>query len=445
MPINPRALLLTSVCLFAAVTGCGMFDSSSSGSGGNPSKTSFATTVVIGDSLSAGFQNGSLLDTQQPNGWASLVATQAKFKLDLPLIAPPGVPAVLELVSVGPPVVTQQASGTSNGRDDNSLQPYDLAVPGHKLNDLITAAPTAAPTTAQDIMTDLVLGFPLGNSKSQLDQAIALTPTALFVWTGNNDALDADSSGSPSSMTDVATFTTQYTHLLTTLRSKTKATLIVANIPDVTAIPYLTPADTVTSEFATATGLTQAQSAAALGIQSGDLVNATGLGQVQNAADALKNGKTPTPLSDSGFLNAAEITQVQTIIGQYNAVIQKEVSAVGGTLVDMHAFFQTLDQNGITINGYKATTGFLGGIFSLDGDHPTNTAYALIANQFIDTMNSKLKTTIADVDTAAIAKADPLFGPNIKPTGTSISIPLAAARQTDKLINAARTRPGPRL
>jgi len=38
--------------------------------------------VVVGDSLSAGFQSDSLLDTAQPHGWASLVAAQA----DEPLI-----------------------------------------------------------------------------------------------------------------------------------------------------------------------------------------------------------------------------------------------------------------------------------------------------------------------------------------------------------------------
>lgn len=441
MTTHLRAILLSSLCLTGALSGCGGSSSKSGGGGNAGQPPSFATVVVIGDSLSAGFQNGALLDTQQPNGWASLVATQAKFNLPLPLLAPPGVPAVLELVSVGPPAVTQQVSGTSSGRDDSSVQPYDLAVPGHKLNDLINAAPTLLPTTAEDIITNLVLGLPLGNNKTQLDEAVALNPTTLFLWIGSNDALDADSSGKPSSMTDVATFTTQYTQLLKTLHTKTKATLIVANIPDVTAIPYLTPADTVISEFATATGLPPAQAGAALGIQSGDLVNATGLSQVKDAADALKKGETPTPLDDGGFLTAAEIAQVQATTDQYNTVIQQQVSAVGGTLVDMHAFFQKLDQNGITLNGYTATSGFLGGLFSLDGDHPTNTAYALIANQFIDTMNTNLKTSIPDVDAAGVAKVDPLFGPNIKPVGTPASIPLNAARQTDRMIQGARIRP----
>src|SRR6516164_2366071 len=58
--------------------------------------------VVIGDSLSAGFQNSSLLATQQPHGYASLVAVQAGERLPLPLAADPGIPNVLELVSIGP-------------------------------------------------------------------------------------------------------------------------------------------------------------------------------------------------------------------------------------------------------------------------------------------------------------------------------------------------------
>jgi hypothetical protein len=159
--------------------------------------------------LFAGFQNGSLLDAQQPNGWASLVAKQVKFTVTMPLIASPGAPAVLQLVSVGPPPIVQQASGATSGRDNPDAQPADLAVPGHKLNDLINAAPTLAPTSNEDIITDLVLGFPLGNNKTQLQEAIQLNPTVLFVWIGNDDALVADTFGNPTAMTPVATFAQQ--------------------------------------------------------------------------------------------------------------------------------------------------------------------------------------------------------------------------------------------
>lgn len=419
----------------AGLAGCSLFNDlmNSGGGGAAPSTPSFATTVVIGDSLSAGFQNGSLLDSQQPNGWASLVATQASFSLPLPLIASPGAPAVLQLISLGPPPVIQQKAGVTIGRDNPTTQPYDLAVPGHLLNDVINTAPVIVPTTDEEIITDLVLGFPVGDTKSQMNEAIALKPTAIFVWAGNNDALNADSSGMPAAMTPVATFTQEFTQLLTTLRTQTKATLIVANIPDVTAIPYLTPAAAVIASVATETGLSQAQAAADLGLADGDLVNATGQGEAQTVISQIQQGQTPTPLTDSGFLDAEEITAVQSTVDQYNAAISQEVSAVGGVLVDLHSYFMTLE-NGITINGYNATTSFLGGLFSLDGEHPTNTAYALIANQYIDAMNASLKTNIAEVDVSAVAALDPLFGPSIKPAGKAVAIPLNAARRTDALM-----------
>ena len=363
---------------------------------------------------------------------------QANVPLVLPLIAPPGVPAVLQLVSVGPPLVIQQESGTTTGRDNPSNQPYDLAVPGHKLNDLINAAPTLAPTTDEDIITDLVLGFPVSNDKSQMNEAIALKPTAVFVWIGNNDALAADGSGSPASMTDVATFTQNFQQLMTALHTQTKATLIVANIPDVTLLPYLTPAATVIAQAAAETGQAQTQIAAELGIQPGELVNATGLSQAQSAVSAIQKGNTPMPLTDSGFLSAAEIMQVQTTVSQYNMAIAQQVTAAGGVLVDVNTYITSLAQNGVMINNYNATTGFLGGLFSLDGMHPTNTGYALIANQFITAINTSLKMNLAQVNVSAVAAADPLFGPNIKPTGSIAMIPLSAARTTDAIVNGCR-------
>jgi hypothetical protein len=40
--------------------------------------------VVVGDSLSAGFENDSLWDAQQVHGWASVLADQAQVPLVLP-------------------------------------------------------------------------------------------------------------------------------------------------------------------------------------------------------------------------------------------------------------------------------------------------------------------------------------------------------------------------
>jgi hypothetical protein len=168
-------------------------------------------------------------------------------------------------------------------------------------------------------------------------------------------------------------------------------------------------------------------------------VNATGEGEVETAISQIKQGKTPTPLTASGFLTASAIAQVQSTIAAYNSAISQEVTAVGGILVDIHSYFQTLQSSGITINNYKATPAFLGGLFSLDGVHPTNTGYALIANQFIDAINSSANTNIAQVNVSVVAAADPLFGLNVTP-GEAVGIPLIAARRTDALIKASESR-----
>ena len=71
--------------------------------------------VIIGDSLLAGYQNGSLMGSQQTNGIAALIARQAKVDLALPLIAEPGIPNVLTLVKAGPPPEIALAPGVSTG------------------------------------------------------------------------------------------------------------------------------------------------------------------------------------------------------------------------------------------------------------------------------------------------------------------------------------------
>jgi phospholipase/lecithinase/hemolysin len=233
-------------------------------------------------------------------------------------------------------------------------------------------------------------------------------------------------------MTSISSFTTDFTQLMTTLKSQTTANIVVANIPDVTAIPYMTPAATIISEVAALTGLPAVAVGPALGISSGDLVNASGLAAIEAQLKTIAGGGAPTPLPGSDVLTAAEIVTVQSTIASYNQVIQQQATAVGATLVDMHAYFATLSA-GVTINSYNATDTFLGGLFGLDGIHPTNTGYALLANQFIAALNTKFMLSIAAVNVSQVAAADPYFGPNIKPAFVT-AIPVTAALRSDELI-----------
>ncbi len=400
-----------SVCVTALVS-CSS-GSSSTAPPGTPSPAGdFTTTVFLGDSLTAGYQSSSLLDTAEVNGWAPLVARQAGFPIVQALIAYPGAPATLVLKSLGPPPVITQAAGVTTGRDNFSTQVTDLAVPGAEVNDIANTVPAIIPTTNQEIITQLVLGFPglgYGQDYSQATFAVKANPTTIFLWAGNNDALVADLTGTPNSMTSVSDFTAQYTALIKELTTQTTAHLVIGNIPDVTLVPYLQPAVLVLAEYSAATGYPVATLSGLFGIAAGDFVTPEGLDEIT----AILTGKQSTPISDAGVLTAAEASTVQAQVVAFNKVISDQAAAAGATLVDINALFNQIAAQGLTINGFTGTSAFLGGFFSLDGIHPSNTGYAVVANTFIDTMNAAFKKTIPDVDLSVVAAADPLWPPNL--------------------------------
>ena len=396
----------------------------------------FSTTYFLGDSLTAGYQSGSLIDTSQVNGWAPLVAAQAKFAITLPLIAPPGAPNQITLVHLANPPVLGMLSGTTTGRDNFGIQPTDVAVPGALTNDVLNTLPLLNPTTGQQVLNQLVLGYPgfgFGVTRSQAQQAVAANATTIFLWIGNNDALVADLTGTTTSLTPLATFTTQYQQLMAYLAANSSAHLVIANIPDVTAVPYLQPAANILAQYSAATGVPVANLSVALGIAAGDFVNPTGLAPIP----LILGGSQKGPITDAGVLSAAEAATVRTMVTSYNGVIAAAATAAGATLVDINALFAQTTANGVTYNGIPGNASFLGGVFSLDGIHPTNTGYAVIANKFIDTMNTAFKTTIPDVNVAAIAAVDPLYPPypghkSVPGPGQKLTMPvvpqLSAAR-----------------
>ena len=354
--------------------------------------------VVIGDSLSAGFQNGSLLDLQQPNGFASLIANQVGTTLNLPLIASPGVPNVLTLLSPGPPPVIVPAIGMSTGRDDPTLQATDLAVPGANVQDALTTRPTPAFTA----ITDLVLGLPglLGGiSRSQVEWAENLAPTTIFLWLGSNDALGSILTADPSILTPVDVFQAAYEEVTNRLAA-TGATIVLANIPDVTVVPYLTSAENVAAQL----GRPLSVVGPLLGIGPGDFVTPDALPLIL----ARISNPSLGPLPSNVVMDAGKVAVVRSAVDSYNQIIANQAQAIGAGLVDIHQNLTLIQAQGFMVGGKQLTTDFLGGIFSLDGIHPTNTGYGIVANAFIDVMNQTFGTAIPFVSLEQIQQTDPL-------------------------------------
>ena len=205
-----------------------------------------------------------------------------------------------------------------------------------------------------------MLALPLGGNQSQMNAAIHLKPTAVFVWAGNNDALAADIAGTPAVMTPPSTFSQEFQQLITTLHTQTKATLIVANMPDVTLVPYLTPAALILAEVSAASGLPQAVVSALLGIQPGDLVNTTGLAQVQAAIAALKQGHMPSS-AHRCRISQRRLKSPRCSPPSINTTprSRSRYPRPGAILVDMHASFESAAQNGVTINNFPPPPPFL--------------------------------------------------------------------------------------
>ncbi len=366
-------------------------------------KIDLTRLVAVGDSLTAGFQNGSLHEDQQPNGYASLIARQAREELALPLIAAPGIPNVLELDDPGPPPVILPAPGFSAGRVDPSVQAFNLAVPGARVEDALTTRPDFA----FDDLTDLVLGLPglLGGvSLSQVEWAEVLFPTTIIVWLGPNDVLGGALDADPSLITPQADFEAAYDEAIDRLAA-TGADLVIANIPDVTVVPFLISAE----EVATAVGVPIEAIGPVLGIAPGDFV-------VPDAFDLIGPilvGAIPGPLPDEVVLDADEVAEVRDATDAFNGFIADKAEEVDAAFVDIHTFLNFVDFAGVVVGGQRITTDFLGGAFSLDGVHPTNTGYALIANEFIHAMNTHFDGGIRPVVVRKVQKADPLVLPGV--------------------------------
>jgi lysophospholipase L1-like esterase len=389
-----------------------------------------STLVVVGDSLSAGVQNFSLLDTQQPNGYVSLIASQAKVPLTLPLIPFPGAPNVLQLTSLYPLTIAPMSGNLPPiPRDNPCTQPTNLAVPGVTVEQALTLVP--APPSAIDgtpqLSTDLVLGFPnplaslactgkQGPSLTQIQQAVALHPTTVIDYLGNNDALVPALTGTLNTLTPLSSFANSYDQVLDALE-KTHATIITATIPDVTKVPYFTSVSTIAAELHLPAGIV----AAKLGVGPHDLLRPTAgpiaLSILSNQTQGPLPQVCPLPLPGLPgtdvpcVLTAKDAELVRLTIDAYNVVILFESITHGATLVDIHAAVDGIAGNGVDADNKHLTTAFLGGLFSLDGVHPTNTGYAVIANAFIERMNASLGSGIPFVNLNAIAASDPLVPP----------------------------------
>ncbi|MGC8484412.1 MAG: SGNH/GDSL hydrolase family protein [Candidatus Baltobacteraceae bacterium] len=125
------------------------------------------------------------------------------------------------------------------------------------------------------------------------------------------------------------------------------------------------------------------------------------------------------------YFTPAWAAQVQSVNDNINNGILAAAQATNTPLVDTKTLEDNLSWKGaignpnpyflqaLTINpGKCCTLGFGGGILSFDGLHPSDTGYALIANAFIQTINTAYGTTINPVSAINVYNGTGYFYPD---------------------------------
>ncbi len=127
-------------------------------------------------------------------------------------------------------------------------------------------------------------------------------------------------------------------------------------------------------------------------------------------------------LTSGDFISDAVANEVKGLNTAYNGSIAAAASETGAALVDIHGLFvQIATAGGAPINPPKCCSlVYRGGLSSLDGLHPSNTGYALIANAFIAQLNTSYNLGIPAVNVGAVYATDP-YAPGNGVSGFSVT------------------------
>jgi hypothetical protein len=404
--------------------------------------------VAIGNSITAGFADGALYYDGQMVSYANLLADQLKLVGGGEFVQPLTPSGSVGVGSTG------NAKSVLGYKTDckgvTGLSPVPAAVTGD-INIFTTSVASQGPFNNMGVpgakVTTVVFpgyGNPangLGNynpfftrmltpgefsSASMLSKSASQNPTFFSVFIGNNDVLGyalaggVGSSITPSAGAPGLGFDASIDLIVNTMAAN-GAKGVIANVPDVTGLPYCTtiPYNGLTLDASTAAALTgfyaAYYSAAGITLSEGVnpfiIVDASAPGGVRKMAsneyvllstpqDSLKCAKwgSQKPLANQFVLTATEISNIKAAVSAYNSKIQSLASAKGLAYVDVNLFMANA-KTGIMYNGINTTSTFVsGGAFSLDGVHLTPRGNAMLANEFIKAINSTYSASIPQVN-----------------------------------------------
>ena len=323
--------------------------------------------VGMGDSIGEGVQSADANYATQSYSFLNLIAWRM------------GVPFPQPYILTG--WFASISSVDQRSRFDPSVEGRNLAVSGADVASLLRERADANSPSEINSETDLVL-YP--RHGSQMEVAESLRPAVVACWIGNNNALSAVLSTGhldASQLTPVPAFTADFTEIVSRLKA-IGAKTVFGTIPDVTRIAYLVDNDDLVRFLGSDYGLPE------------------GSWTTLPTLFGLKLGAIqPSILSDPNYvLDSAEVAIINARINTFNSIIRSVATSNGMAVAETGAVFNALATNPIVIAGVPVTARFLGGLFSLDGVHPSNFAQGLAAMLFIDALNARYGLGIPQLD-----------------------------------------------
>ena len=383
----------------------------------------FSTFVAIGDSLTAGFTDGCLVDYAQGDSWGAIIARAAGVTYQQPLISRPGLGPCTFLINLAPTFGNRANTGVPT--NSTLARPYNnLAVPGFKIHDAVATNPT---TPAGGLAFIVLRG-----QGTQLLQAASLHPTFLLMSLGHNDILGAATSGTAIeglTLTPMASINADLDTIFSTMKAAQGGTGkgLVGTIGDVGTIPFFTTVSPILA-LNPATGApifalydSCGGLAPACPVPAGSLLTLlaatplkAGFGipcailpptdpRQANCNKPLPDNLTINPstgaISPGVVLTPTELAAIRARTAEMNSALVTKATAAGYKIWDEGGFFADVVAHGRLYGGVTIGTSFLsGGFFGYDGVHPTSIGYAIAADDMIQTINSFFGNSLPRVD-----------------------------------------------
>jgi len=390
-----------------------------------PGGTNFYRYIAIGTSISAGVQSGGISDSTQKRAFPYLLAVAMGLKPNTnwfyPGFTAPGCPAPYTNPLTGTRVGNATATGCNliSPLSVPHAQSYfnNLGVPSMRVGQALNIQELLVPKTDTLLAAEFVTG---GRSPvSIIQQAL---PSFVTVELGANDALHAATSGDTTQLTSLALFQAQYDSLATALTA-TGAKVALANVPNVSNIPYITRGHIF---FCAKTGACGSASQAPFNLATFTVDNscaptvAGGIGDqmavalpataaiVQTLAGggaaSLNCGAGTATITPPGgsvtpvvpIVTVAALATISARVTAFNAKIAAVATAHNWAYVNLDSALAALVTAGQIppIPALATPTTLFGTYISLDGFHPSSAAHKLIADLFVASINAKYGTAL---------------------------------------------------